>query len=236
MGCAGARRPAGRAVSTPKVLGRASQGQPHCGPGSPNPHSGPSPSPAPLPVGPAPPATGPHPVHSHQPSTRFPRAQRPPRAPPRSRCLQARQALGGGAGAGRALRADGAPARLLLCVSPLFFHLFLKNSFIEIGFTHHRARPCEACSSVGFIQVASSHHHTDSEHSYLLRREPRTPFAIALRPCPLPPPAAAALLSAPGAVLARTVMRVAACVWSSVTGFTPRARFFLFPLLPHQGM
>lgn len=127
---------------------------------------------------------------------RFPPAQRPRRAPSRSRCPQARQAHGGGAGAGQALRADGAPARVLLCVLPLFFHLFLKNSFIEIRFTHHRARPCEACGSVGFIlsQVASSHHHTDCERSYPLRREPRRPLAVALRAPP--PPASSSRCSA----------------------------------------
>lgn len=80
-------------------------------------------------------------------------------------------------------------------VFPLFFHLFL-NSFIEVRLAHHRAHPCKAGSSVGFIlsQVASGHHHADSDHSCRLRREPCTPCTVALRA--LPPPASSSRCSA----------------------------------------
>ena len=80
-------------------------------------------------------------------------------------------------------------------VFPLFFHLFL-SSFIEVRLTRHRAHPCEACGSVGFIlsQVASGHHHADSDRSCRLRREPCTPCAVA--PRALPPPASSNCCSA----------------------------------------
>ena len=115
LGREGARRPTGRAVSTPEALGCASQGQPRCGPASPTPIPGPATA---TPAGPA----------------RAPRGPAPPASPgpPGPRRPQAGQACGGGAGAEQALGADGATACVPLSVFPLFFHLFLKNSFIEI--------------------------------------------------------------------------------------------------------
>lgn len=160
------------------------------------------------PLGPCPPAQHVHPgaqhpqPHSPGPAPSTPLAQH---VHPRAQHVHPRAQPPAPQGTGRAhvwrrgwLRA-GPQGRWSVCprpaVFPLFFHLFL-SSFIEVRLTRHRAHPCEACGSVGFIlsQVASGHHHADSDRSCRLRREPCTPCAVA--PRALPPPASSNCCSA----------------------------------------